>query len=407
MTATGSSRVNSDLKNYATSSPRIRRTAEGGIMSARYFYLSYAHSPPLAGSPLRLDASAPDEWVREFFQDLSGAVSRLASADLGLAPGFIDLQVSSGQAWKETLVRALGEAEVFVPLYSPGYLSKSWPGREWACFAQRIEAAGISDPLRRFAPVLWVPLPAGAEPRGLPAALNLVPASAPDDATSAYQENGLLAMRRLRPYRKWYQLITDELAARIVRLAEGDYIGPSPAPDIETVDSAFAAGAAVPVLAVVVVAPAGSELAEYGQMAGEQLDFAVRAIGMEAAVGSELLARNPVLVVIDPSYVSNAKIRASFEAFTAELPPWSVPALGPGPAAEVSHSLGKMTGTKSRAARRALRGVGSLSEFATLLPFLVAEAGREYLRLGPVDRPTPRPGARPRLAGPGWTANSM
>jgi hypothetical protein len=373
-------------------------------MTARYFYLSYAHSPPLAGS--RLGASTPDEWVREFFEDLSLAVSQRASAVHSLAPGFIDLKILPGQEWKETLVQALGEAEVFVPLYSPGYLSRSWPGREWACFMQRIEATGIADPLRRFAPLLWVPLPVGAEPRGLQAALDLVPVSAPDGAASVYRENGLLAMRRLQPYRKWYHLITDELAARIVRLAEDDYIEPSPTPDIETTESAFAARAAVPVLAVVVVAPEGSELAEYGRMAGEQLDFAVRVTGMEA-IGTELLARNPVLVLVDPSYLTDAKIRAAFDTFAAELPPWSVPALGPGPAPKVSLPLGKMMGTKSRMARRALRGVGSLRDFAELLPFLVAEAGREYLRLGPVDRPAPRPEARLRLAGRGWAASPL
>jgi hypothetical protein len=374
-------------------------------MTARYFYLSYAHSPPLAGS--RLDASEPDQWVLEFFQDLSRAVNRRTSSERGgLAPGFIDTQIRSGLEWKDALVRALGEAEVFVPLYSPGYLSRSWPRREWACFAQRIEAAGIADPAGRLAPVLWAPLPFGAEPPGLQAALDLVPVGAPDGAASAYRENGLLAMRRLQLYRKWHHLITDELAARIVRLAEDDYIGPSAAPDIETIESAFAAGTPVPVLAVVVVAPKGSELTEYGRMAGEQLDFAVRVVGMEA-IGTELLARNPVLVLIDPAFLSDPEIHAAFDAFTAELPPWSVAALCPGEEAEISTSLGKMMRAKSRMARRALAGVGSLSEFVALLPFLVAEAEREYLRLGPVDRPAPRPEARLRLAGPGWAASPM
>jgi hypothetical protein len=373
-------------------------------MTARYFYLSYAHSPPLVGS--RLDASTADGWVREFFQDLSQAVHQQASADRGLAPGFIDLDAPSDQEWKKALVQALGEAEVFVPLYSPGYLSRSWPGREWACFAQRIETSGLADPLRRFAPVLWVPLPAGAEPRGLGAAMNLVPRGFPGEAVSVYRENGLLAMRRLQPYRKWYQLITDELAARIVQLAEDSYIGPSPAPDIDMVESAFTAGASVPLLVVVVVAPDGSNLTEYGRMAGEQLDFAVRVVGMGTA-STDLLANNPVLVLIDPIYLGDAKIRASFDAFAAELPAWSVPALGPGPVAEVSPPLSKVMGTKSRVARRALSGVNSFSEFAALLPFLVAEAGREYLRLGPVDRPAPQPSARLRLVGRGWAASPM
>jgi hypothetical protein len=377
---------------------------EGGKMTARYFYLSYAHSPPLAGS--RLDSSKPDERVREFFQDLSQAVNQRASTSRGLAPGFIDLQAQSGEEWKKALVRALGEAEVFVPLYSPGYLARSWPGREWACFVQRLESAGLADPLRRFAPVLWVPLPGGAGPRGLQAAVDLVPIGAPRGADRAYRENGLLAMRRLRPYRKWCQLITEELAGRIVRLAEDEGIGPSPAPDIETIESAFAADAEVPVLALVVVAPEGSELADYGRMAGEQLDFAVRVTGM-GAVDTDLLSRNPVLVVIDPSYLGDAKMRARFDKFAAGLPPWSVPALGPGPAAEVGPSLSKMMQTKSRVARRAMDGVNSLAELATLLPFLVAEAGREYLRLGPVDRPARQPDFRPRLAGRGWAASPM
>lgn len=374
-------------------------------MKARYFFLSYAHSPPLAGSQLATPPPGAAE-IREFFTDLSHAVGQRARAERGLAPGFIDLQAPSGEGWEEALVRALGEAEVFVPLYSPEYISRSWPGKEWASFAQRIEAAGIADPLWRFAPVLWVPLPADGEPRGLRAALDLVPAGAPQDATSAYRENGLLAMRRLRPYREWYQLITDELAARIVRLAEDDYIGPSPAPDVDAMESAFAADSTVPVLAVVVVARDGSPLGEYGRMAGEQLGFRVRVTGMEA-IRSELPVRSPVLVLIDPLYVTEEKVRADFDALVAELPPWSVPALGPGPTAGVSRSLGTMTGTKSRTVRRALRGVGSLSELDALLPFLVAEAGREYLRLDPVNRPAPRTQARPRLAGRGWAARPM
>lgn len=379
-------------------------------MTARYFYLSYAHSPPLAGSRLpgrpADEASPPDELVRGFFQDLSRAVDRRASADRPLTPGFIDLQVPSGPGWKDTLVQALGEAEVFVPLYSPGYLSRSWPGREWACFAQRVEAAGIADPLQRFAPVLWVPLPADGEPRGLQAALDLVPAGAPDGAVTVYRENGLLAMRRLNPYRKWYQMITDELARRIVRLAEHEYLAPSPAPDIDTMESAFAAGTAVPVLALVVVAPEDSPLAEYGQMAGEQLDFSVRVAGMEAT-HTDLLTRNPVLVLIDPSYLADSGTRAAFEEFAAALPPWSVPGLGPGPASGASHSLAKIMSSKSRTVRHALRGLNSMTELSALLPFLIAEAGREYLRLGPLDRPAQRPEGRPRLVGRGWAASPM
>jgi hypothetical protein len=109
---------------------------------------------------------------------------------------------------KAALERAIGAAEIFVPLYSPGYLARSWPGREWACFEQRMTAR-VQDPLHRFAPVLWVPLPPGSDPPGLSRALNLVPRA----AALAYVQNGLLALMRLAGYRANYAL---EEAARLV-----------------------------------------------------------------------------------------------------------------------------------------------------------------------------------------------
>ena len=113
----------------------------------RYFFLSYAHSPPLASgwTGTGSASSDPDRWVRQFFLDLSESVREHASPRSGLAPGFFDHGISPGLDWKTSITEALGTAEVFVPLYSPRYFAWSWPGREWACFSDRMISSGIPD----------------------------------------------------------------------------------------------------------------------------------------------------------------------------------------------------------------------------------------------------------------------
>ena len=58
--------------------------ARNGRRRGSYFYLSYAHSPPLAGN---LDAD-PDQWVRRFFRDLTAAVAAWPRRIRGSRPGF-------------------------------------------------------------------------------------------------------------------------------------------------------------------------------------------------------------------------------------------------------------------------------------------------------------------------------
>src|SRR5215472_17024308 len=98
-------------------------------LGGSYFFHSYANSPPLAGSM----PTEPDRWVRRFFEDLTTAVRSVATSPT-LATGFIDQDLPLFSGWKASLTQALSVAEVFVPLLSPGYYTRSWPGREWACF---------------------------------------------------------------------------------------------------------------------------------------------------------------------------------------------------------------------------------------------------------------------------------
>jgi hypothetical protein len=215
-----------------------------------YFYLSYAQSPPLAG---RTQAD-PDQWVRAFYRDLMAAVARYASPGAGLALGFFDQEIPLGADWNVSLTRALGAAQVFVPLYSPGYFARSWPGREWACFYQRLVNAQVENPLQRFAPVLWIPLPADTDPPGLAESMALA------GVVDGYPDNGLRALLRLQLYRESYQLIVERLAARIVELAEGAPLRSSAVPNIDQVTSTFNAEATSAVFAINVAAPTLSAL---------------------------------------------------------------------------------------------------------------------------------------------------
>jgi FxsC-like protein len=400
--------------------------APGAVaLRASYFFLSYAHSPPLAGTP----PAAHDRWVRTFFRDLTDAVNRLGSRP-ELAPGFFDQQIPLGSNWRAAFARALSAAAVFVPLYSPGYFARSWPGREWACFERRMIDAGVKDPQGRFAPVLWIPLRPGENHTGLDQALAL---GAPE---SAYADNGLRALLRLAPYSESYKNIVERLAGRIVELAEKAPLTPSAVPDIDKVQSPFREFARAAVFVVIVAAPPGPpsegddggegvnpvawrpfaeiqelSLAEYATTVAEQLDFAVVVADLADAEGQ--LARNPGVILIDPRYVADENGLRELRRVADHLPPWMLPVLVVNPGADrheaelaqrVRVILDRSQLTRTPTAAQAVAGVTSLEQFADLMPFLIAEAERQYLRRGPTTRSTARPGSRPRLLGDESTA---
>jgi FxsC-like protein len=399
-------------------------------LRSSYFYLSYAHSPPLAGTP----QVAHDRWVRTFFLDLTDAVGRLGSGRADIAPGFFDQELPLGSNWRAALVHALGSAEVFVPLYSPGYFTRSWPGREWACFERRLINAGLAAPLRRFAPVLWIPLPPGQDQPALAQALAL----GGDD--SAYAENGLRALLRLAPYRDLYKRIVERLAAQIVELAERSPLTPSATPDFEEVQSPFCPETSAVVFVVAVAAgssPGASSggadgphvtshvawrpfpeiqdvsLAEYAATVAEQLDFAVFVMDLDKAEAE--FGRNPGVILIDPWYVADEKGLRELRRVVGRLPPWILPVLVVNPGADrreaglaqqVRAILDRPRPARTETVAQAVAGITSLEKFVTLMPFLIAEAERRYLRGGPMTRPIIQPGVRPRLFGE-WTAGPV
>jgi FxsC-like protein len=397
---------------------RTSETHDRVGLRASYFFLSYAHSPPLAGT-LQAD---PDQWVCTFFQDLASTVEARAK-EPSMSAGFFDQQITLSTGWKASIKQALGQAEVFVPLLSPGYYTRSWPGKEWASFNERLTLARLSEAERdkRIVPVLWIPMP--TERPGLEAALAL----APDEP--AYEENGLRAMLRLPPYQDSYRRIVDRVAARIVALVESDPLGPSAAPAFDQVQSPFQPALGTAEFDVYIAAPSLTQLpagpdprgyseigpdwqafpddqelplAEYAVQVAEQLDLSVNVAGIGQRPAQE---SQPGVLIIDPWLIGTEPGLASLTEFVREMPSWVLPLLVLPPttdrrvadhAQRIRDILGG-SATGADAASQAIRGVRSLSKFVTLMPILVTEAERRYLRRGTNVRREPQRRFWPRL----------
>jgi FxsC-like protein len=377
--------------------------------SPTYFFLSYAHTAPLADEP----AASTDYWVDKLFYDLSDAVREAAGAPGAAAVGFFDGTLPAGADWKAHTTRELGRAEVFVPLLSQGYFAMSWPGREWTCFSSRLE--GRPEGGRHILPVLWAPL---SRSRQLPVAADPLWCGR---AVPEYAENGLRALSMLTLYRDGYESVVRELGAQIVRVARDLPLGPSAVRPLYEEPSAFHHGHGNDDFVVAVAAPTAQtvpagraarcygaastdwrpfgsreelRLADLAVTAAERLDFstAVRTVGR--AVRS--YAATPGVVLIDPwiadSPAGDGDLRALRELFSGERRHWTLPLavldlkdpqsqqrrdalLG-----QLGRVLGDIGALTTETARRGARGVFSVEEFAAVMPVLVAEAERQYLK---------------------------
>jgi hypothetical protein len=362
-----------------------------------YFYLSYAHSLPLAGR----HKAGPDPWVHRFFGDLAGVVRELAGRPQPAA-GFYDQQIPSGADWKAALLDGLGGAQVLVPLYSPGYFNQSWSGREWACFAQRMQEAVPADPLDRIVPVLWVPLPRGRQVPGYQAALDL----GADEP--AYGENGMQALLRLGLYRDSYGRVLRKLAGQVVQIARRRPVRPAVPPDIESIDSPFSPESASAVLWIAVAAPTaatpGSKSADwrpypreqtlalsaYAAWRAEQLDFAAQVTGLEDRPKTH---NGPCIMLVDPKVAAEKPDRDHFRTTVADLPAWILPLLVLDDSADAKllklaeTTRDMLVASVPDLTSAAIHSVASFDEFLEVVPVLVAEAERRYIRYGPAPVP--------------------
>jgi FxsC-like protein len=89
--------------------------------------------------------------VSSFFDDLNHEIE-VRALDTGY---FYRQPRHIGVDWSRQAAKALREAKVFVPVYSPAFLrSQTW-GREYAAFLRRLEVSGLSD--QRIVPIWWIP----------------------------------------------------------------------------------------------------------------------------------------------------------------------------------------------------------------------------------------------------------
>jgi len=372
-----------------------------------YFFLSYAHSDPLVGSP---DAK-PDELVAKFFGDLTEAVRLHAVRLSGIAPGFYDRDIPVGSNWKESIRQALGAAQAFVPLYSAAYMDRSWPGQEWECFHRRMKDAGLADPLERFVPILWTPLPPQAQDQpGLQAALDL------GHGLDEYTDNGLRQLLRIESYRASYDHIIDAAAQKIIELAETSPLEPSTAWDLDEMESPFVPEPHGTVFVIETAAPTVSTvvaehdrqgygerssdwrpfpdqelpLAEYAKQVAKRLGFKaeVAEIG-DVKKASSPDIRGPGIIVIDPWLVADDNGRLALESAVKKLPGWVMPVIvldQPEDATtqkltdQVREILNAAGALPTESSRRTAKGVTSLREFVASVNILVADAERQYLR---------------------------
>lgn len=387
------------------------RTAEANqVRHGVYFFLSYAHSAP----PSERVRSDSDPSVGVFFADLAAAVADRAMPAEGMEIGFFDQHIPSGADIKVLLSYALGSAEVFVPLYSPGYFAKSWPIREQEVFQSRLRAASAVAPERHIIPILWTPLSSGEQTEDI--AEDIARALSIGAGISDYGENGLRALCMLMSYQRSYQRVLSRLADEIVEVAERSPLGPSAAPDLDDVpdpvdeEPSFLVAMLAPRHVGLHAAQAvkGSENLWWRMYPGRRIPRVAEHAGSVAArLGlktrvadfvevEELFGENPAIVIVDPWVVAD-RGPAFLTSTFAGLPRWVLPLVldgqrgDPGPDSAMAE---KAVEGLANALQVSVNRVNSMDQLDEILPNVVARARRTYLREGPVFPPV-GPSKRP------------
>lgn len=387
-----------------------RRAGQGS-----YFFLSYAHSPPGAHEP-GASYTSPDPWVHTFFRDLVEAVEHRALPRAGMRPGFIDMEVDPGADWNATLTEALGAAEVFVPLYSPTYFKNPWPLKEHAAFLRRLMSADIRAPGDRVIPVLWIPFRPWDTPPEVQTAMAL------GEGVPDYAENGLRALCMLSYYRDQYLLVVNRLADRIVAAVRDSELAPTsdlvleraPAADVAPmfVASVLAStdrggagwSSAVYGATSKVWRPFGEEqalpAADYVASTAERLGLLPTRI-VDFAESEGLFRYYPTVLLIDPLTLESEGGHDVLQAVAKTLPSWVRPLVVVNEATPDSTRADRLA---AEAVDMLLRAgvakpvrVSQLQEFVDVMPTLVTEARRQFLKHGPVSPPAGDPGTRLRL----------
>jgi len=412
-----------------------------------YFFLSYAHTPTWGTS-----SSDPDHWVRVLFTDLCDHIMHLTDIPAGVPAGFMDRELRSGDGWPEKLSENLAVCRVFVPLFSPRYFTSEMCGREWFAFHERVLRARASGAgsVPAIVPALWAHVDMGQ----LPDSVRHIHI---DHAAfgARYADEGIYGLIKLNRLRDEYQETVLRLAQRIVRVASEAPLPPAQPRPYETTPSAFKPRGEGPRSIHLTVAaptrdtiPSHRDARPYGEYAWDwnpyhsestrplpvlaeelirSLDYRITvssfddedtstdtASAADVTDGDKAPVGRPVILLVDRWALTDEERRRRLKTFDASTHPWIsavVPWNRDDPqchgtegrrlAEELERAL-PLTLDRGRRTdcRIAVNGVPTLKAFTDVLPRVVANTTRQFLKHAAAHPPVGQHVSRPRLAGP-------
>jgi FxsC-like protein len=195
-----------------------------------FFFLSYARGDD-------------DQFVEQFYHDLSGEVRNFAGLSPDEEVGFFDAHsIEWGAPWSTRLVEALSSCRSFLALCSPRYFLSEPCGKEWAFFADRLRhhEQATTQQLSALIPVVWLP-----SRRMHPLAQAVQYHT--EELGDVYRRDGMRQLIRLQRNRDAYLHSISLLARRIVENAETSQMPPSRVKaDFHQLHNAFGPEPAVP-----------------------------------------------------------------------------------------------------------------------------------------------------------------
>jgi len=371
----------------------ISRTGDRPAGGLLYFFLSYARLGPEDPA----EPSEAHDEVGAFFRKLAAEVAARSGAEAEQV-GFYDGQVSYPADLRAALAEALGRAQVFIALYSPGYLDFSWTRREQAAFRQRLTEEEL-DPEAHILPLLWTPVPPWVgtpeERHALDQARRL------DLGTPEYAAEGLRALSVLRPYARAFEEVVHRLADLIVAMVR-DAVVPDSGPltlgaigDIPAGDPSFTLATLEPSVhlhrtdSVWHRSPGRQRPAimEYAMRTAERLGFSPQDV-LPGQIG-EASATNPVVVFVDPELLGQEGGAEGLRALFEELPLWVHPLI----VTETAISADRVARTRAvlegalppdaTGTHRRVHVVAAPEGLDGVLPTVLARARKAYLQQGP------------------------
>jgi FxsC-like protein len=399
-----------------------------GADDAPFFFLSYAH-----GQRGDEGSQDPDLWIVQLYEAICEHIRPLADLPVGGKPGFMDRELQQGQEWPWRLSQALATCRVFVPLYSRQYFKSQNCGKEWFAFHRRAlnhAAANGGGRVETIVPALWIPMRDGQFPEAA-RSVQFRPA----DFGPLYAEHGFYGIMKVRRWRDAYQKAVYLLARRIVDAAQASHVEPEDAVQVQynSLHAAFGgdggAGPRDKLLRITVVSQRKDELSAdrdptyYGRYVrdwnpyhgGSQRSLADHAADLarslsytpdvgdlyehEAALLGGEPPSGPEVLLIDPWAVLQLECRDMLRRLDPLDKPWvQVVVVWNQQDVQLQTDADKIRAALEAALPRtlkegratsalAVRGVPSLEDFSTVLPTVIAAAGRHYLRYASTHLP--------------------